>query len=170
MNSVHEPGPNGDSKISPSQKPVRKTKLDARAPSRPNKHAQMRTGEPRRAHAQARARPAVSWAGLPVSWLRPPAVSQPKPPCRSAPRAPLLALPHGPQLAVPRAPSPAPLRALPLACRRPPWQYRERTGCLIVGTNRSCRRRSCHIAALRARVSRPSAQRPRALRSPARPT
>ena len=160
MNSVHEPGPNGDSKISPSRKPVRKTKPDAQAPSRPSKHAQVRTSTPRctlarpGAHwqAQARARLAVSWAGLAVSWPRPLAVSQSKPPCRSAPPARPCA-PCRKRLAP---------RPLPGACRRPPWPYRERTGCRIVGTSRPCRRRTCRVAALSARGSRlaPSARAP----------
>ena len=57
MNSVHEPGPNGDSQTSPS----RKTKPGARAPNWPSWHAQVRTGTPRSAHGRARA--AVSWPG-----------------------------------------------------------------------------------------------------------
>ena len=137
MNSVHEPGPNGDSKISPSRKTVRKAKPDAQAPSRPSRHAQVRTGTPRRAHAQARARPAVSWAGLAVSCPRPPVVSQPQPLCGSASRALLCALPR--------------------TCRR-------RHG-RIVGASRPCRRRSCRVVALCARVSPPSSQRPCALRA-----
>ena len=62
MNSVHEPGPNGDSKISPSRKPIRKAKLDAQAPSG---HAQVRAGVPRRAHGYriVAGSPAVSWQG-----------------------------------------------------------------------------------------------------------
>ena len=65
MNSVHEPGPNGDSKISPSRKPVRKTKPDAQAPNRPSRHAQVRTGGPRRAHGRriVTGSLAVSWQG-----------------------------------------------------------------------------------------------------------
>ena len=65
MNSVHEPGPNGDSKISQSRKPVRKAKLDAQAPSRPSRHAQVSTGAPRRAHGCriVAGSPAVSWQG-----------------------------------------------------------------------------------------------------------
>ena len=59
----------------------------------------------------------------------------------------------------------APLRAMPRASRKPPWPNRERTGCRIVGANRPCRRPSCRVAALLARVSRPSAQRLRALRA-----
>ena len=58
MNSVHEPGSNGDSKTSPSQKSGQKTKPGARVPSW---HAQVRTGAPRRAHGRARA--VVSWLG-----------------------------------------------------------------------------------------------------------
>ena len=61
MNSVHEPSPNGDSKISSSRKPVRKTKPDAQAPSWPCRHAQVRIGAPKRVHAHARA--VVSWPG-----------------------------------------------------------------------------------------------------------
>ena len=67
MNSVHEPGPNGDSKISPSRKTVRKTKPDASALSRPNRHAQVRTG--------ARMA-AVSWPGPWPCRGKGPAVSQ----------------------------------------------------------------------------------------------
>ena len=65
MNSVHEPGPNGDSKISPSRNPVRKTKPDAQAPSRPSRHAQVRTGAPRCSHGRriVTGSPAVSWQG-----------------------------------------------------------------------------------------------------------
>ena len=50
MNSIHEPGPNGDSKISSSRKTVQKAKPDAQAPSKPSRHAQVRTSAPRRAH------------------------------------------------------------------------------------------------------------------------
>ena len=66
MNSVHEPGPNGDSKISPSRKPIQKAKPYAQAPSRPSRHAQVRTGAPRRAHGCriVAESPAVSWQGV----------------------------------------------------------------------------------------------------------
>ena len=52
MNSVHESGPNGDSKISPSRKTVRKTKPDVPGPNRPSRHAQVRTGAPWREHGR----------------------------------------------------------------------------------------------------------------------
>ena len=42
LNSVHEPGSNGNSKTSPSRKPGRKTKSGARAPNWPSWHAQER--------------------------------------------------------------------------------------------------------------------------------
>ena len=45
MNSVHEPGPNGDSKILSSRKPIRKTKSDAQAPIKPNRHARPYRGQ-----------------------------------------------------------------------------------------------------------------------------
>ena len=148
MNSVHDPGPNGDSKLSPSQKPVRKTKPDAQALSRPSRHAQVRTGTPRRTHA----RPYRGQA-----W-----------PCRG--RGPLpyrspsrrVAAPHVRPCAscrerlAPRPCEPCPARVAGLHGR-------------IVSASRPCRRRSCRVAALRARASRPSAQRPRALCSPVRP-
>ena len=55
-----------------------------------------------------------------MSWPRPPTVSQPKPPCRRAhARAPTLLAPR-PCVSC-------------RACRRPPWPYRERTGCRILG-------------------------------------
>ena len=59
MNSVHEPGPNGDSETIPSRKIRLKTKPGARAPSWPSWHAQVRIGAPRCAHGRARA--VVSW-------------------------------------------------------------------------------------------------------------
>ena len=96
MNSVHEPSSNGNSKISPSRKPVRKTKPDAQAPSRPSRHAQVRTGAPRRAHGCriVPESPAVSWQGAgrvagPSGHI---VVSLPH-----APRASSLALPPAPQ-------------------------------------------------------------------------
>ena len=88
---------------------------DARAPSWPSRHAQVCTSAPRRAHG--RSRTVVSWAGLAVSWPRPPAVSQPKPPCRrhNAARPCTLCRAR-------RALRPC---ALCRACRRPSWSYRE---------------------------------------------
>ena len=66
MNSVHEPGPNGDSKISSSRKTVQKAKPDAQAPSKPIRHAQVRTGAPRREHGCriVAVSPVVSWQGV----------------------------------------------------------------------------------------------------------
>ena len=96
MNSVREPGPNGNSKTSPSRKPVRKTKPGARAPNWPSRHAQVRTGAPRRTHGLlivARSRP-CSGKGPAVSQA-PVAVSQR--PCRT-PRA----LPPAPQRPTPQ--------------------------------------------------------------------
>ena len=52
MNSVHEPGPNGDSKTPPSRKTRSKTKPVARAPNWPSQRTR---------RSQARARVAVSW-------------------------------------------------------------------------------------------------------------
>ena len=65
MNSVHEPGSNGDSETVLSRKPGQKTEPGARAPSWPNWHAQVRTGAPRRAHGRriVAGSPAVSWPG-----------------------------------------------------------------------------------------------------------
>ena len=50
-------------KISPSRKPGHKNKPGARAPSWPSRHAQVRTGAPRRAHGSCivAGSPAVSW-------------------------------------------------------------------------------------------------------------
>ena len=67
MNSVHEPGPNGDLETLPSRKTKSKKKLGARAP----KLAQL---APR--HAQVRAGLVVSWPGLAMSWARAPVVLQ----------------------------------------------------------------------------------------------
>ena len=66
MNSVHELGPNGDSKISPSRKTVRKTKPDAQAPSWPSRHAQVRTGAcmAARGRSYRGLRGAVSWVTI----------------------------------------------------------------------------------------------------------
>ena len=68
MNSVYEPGPNGDSETLPSRKTRSKTKPGARAPklaqlAHPGAQwrAQVRSGAPRRAHGHARA--VVSWLG-----------------------------------------------------------------------------------------------------------
>ena len=95
-------------------------------------------GTPRCALARPGARmAAVSWPGPQSCRGKEPAVSQ----------APV---------AVSQRVMRAPLRAVPRASRRPPWPYRERTGCRIVGANRPCRRQSCRVAALRARVSRPA--------------
>ena len=65
-NSVHEPGPNGDSETILSRKPgKKKTEPGARAPSRPNWHAQVCTGASRRAHGRriVAESPAVLWQG-----------------------------------------------------------------------------------------------------------
>ena len=63
-------------------------------------------------HAEARARLAVSWAGLAVSWPRPPAVSQPKPQChRAHARAPAPCPAR--RTLRPCAPFPVPLRVVP---------------------------------------------------------
>ena len=154
MNSVQEPGSNGDSKTSPSQKPGRKTNPGVRAPSWPSRHAQVRTGVPRRAHA---------WPYRGQAW---PCHGRGPLPYRS-PRSRVAALrvrPYAPcreRLSTrPYAPFHAPLRALPSACRRPPWPYRERTSCRIVGASRPCSKLSYRVAALRARVSRPSSRAP----------
>ena len=65
MNSVHERGPNGDPKISSVRKSVQKAQPDAQAPSKPSRHAQVRTGAPRRAHGcrVVAVSPVVSWQG-----------------------------------------------------------------------------------------------------------
>ena len=65
MNSVQEPGPNGDSKISSSRKTIQKAKPGAQAPSKPSRHAQVRTGAPGRAHGCriVVVSPVVSWQG-----------------------------------------------------------------------------------------------------------
>ena len=68
MNSVHESGPNGDSKTSPSQKPGQKTKPGERAPSWPSWHAQARAWPRAGGRILAGSRscrgqgPVVSWA------------------------------------------------------------------------------------------------------------
>ena len=139
MNSVHEPGPNGDSKISSSRKTVQKAKPDAKAPSKPSRHAQVRTGAPRCALARPGARmAAVSWPcprpchgkGSAVSQASM-AVSQLQ--CRSprahppAPQRQRLLAQHARSLSLPRAQrrivaaqpavsqGPAPCRSTPLA-------------------------------------------------------
>ena len=148
MNSIHDPGLNGDSKLSPSRKPVRKTKLDAQAPSTPSRHAQVRTGTPKCAHA----RPYRGQA-----W-----------PCRG--RVPLQYRCPIRRVAAPRAPPYAPCRErlAPRPCAPCPARVAGLHG-RIVSASRPCRRLSYSVAALRARVSRPSAQRQRALRLPVRP-
>ena len=109
MNSVHEPSPNGDSKISPSRKPVRETKPDARAPSRPSRHAQVRTGAPRRTHGRR-----IVVGSLAVSWQGPGRVAGPSgriaaslphaqraSACAPAPQRQHLLAPHARSLAQP---------------------------------------------------------------------
>ena len=117
MNSVHEPGPNGDSETIPSRKTRSKTKPGARAP----KLAQL--GTPRCAQARPGARAhAVSWpaqcrivVGLPSCTTpqaavsrRPSAISQTQ--CRS----PLRAVQRAP-CQLPCAPSCAHLNVSPHA-------------------------------------------------------
>ena len=119
MNSVHEPGPNGDSETIPSRKFRSKTKLGARAP----KLAQLGTPSAPRVHQwPCRGRHSRPYRG------RGPAVSWPRPwPCRSLscrivaslPRVPMRpAAPRRPASPCPSSsahrPSPAPL---PAPCR-----------------------------------------------------
>ena len=90
MNSVHEPGPNGDSETIPSRKTRSKTKLGARAPKLAQLGTQAHTGA--RMPGRVVGATAVSWPSCPVvsrtAWpyrsaharvrrvLRPSAVSQ----------------------------------------------------------------------------------------------
>ena len=112
MNSVHEPGPNGDSETLPSRKTRLKTNPGARAP----KLAQL--GTPRHAHA---------WPYRGQAW-----------PCRGRGPLPYRSPSRrfaAPLRAVPRTPACLALRSCAScrACRRPPWPYREHTSCRIVG-------------------------------------
>ena len=104
MNSVHEPGSNGDSKTSPSRKPGRKTKPGARAPNWPSWPS---------LHSQA----ARAWPCRGRSW---PCRGRAPRPCRSARRAPRLH--RAPSAARPRAQLPPrlpPARLSPAApCAR----------------------------------------------------
>ena len=78
MNSVHEPGLNGDSETIPSRKTRSKTKPGARAPTLAQLGTQARTG----AHMPGRVVGATA-----VSWPWPSAVSQDVMPCRKRPNA-----------------------------------------------------------------------------------
>ena len=82
LNSVHEPGSNGDSKTSPSRKPGRKTKPGARAPSWPSWHAQVRTGAPSRLPRAPLRAPCAYSSAARFSRLRPRPVR-----CRAPPAA-----------------------------------------------------------------------------------
>ena len=100
----------------------------------------MPTGAPRRAHARpyhGQAWPCRGRGPLPYR--------SPKPSCRSGSRAPLRAVPR----------APCPVRVTSLHGRIVSAQV-----VVFVGASRPCRRRSCRVAALRARVSRPSAHAP----------
>ena len=138
MNSIHEPGPNGDSKISPSRKPVRKIKLDARAPSWPNRHAQVRTGAPRRAHGRrimVRS-PAMSWQG---------AGSVAGPSGRIA-----ASLPHAPRASA-SSPAPSASACSPLAPATRPAPYRGRPTGRVAGPSAVSQRAPGHFVGVSAR-------------------
>ena len=119
-------------------------------PNRVHEHPAGPAGTPRCAlarpgahwRAQARACLAVSWAGLAVSWPRPPAVSQPKAAMSQAPQRRIIACDA-------RAPARYALRAMPAPLRassaRPAHLLRAQ--CLIVGAvpraPAPCRGRVC---------------------------
>ena len=97
MNSVHELGPNGDSEPIPSRKTRLKPSQVHEHQNWPSWHTQVRTGEPRRAHAwPCRGRCGLVVGAAALSWPWPPAVSQVlmavswpsaarRAPCRSSP-------------------------------------------------------------------------------------
>ena len=112
MNSVHKPGPNGDSKTSPSRKPGQKPKPGARAPSWPSKHSlRAQTarswpcrGRPGRVVAEPPSR--IAAQGCRVA-------AQPARPCTPA----HLLVP--PTAAFPRAPAPRTLAPVPPSAPAP---------------------------------------------------
>ena len=130
MNSVHEPGSNGDSKTSPSRKPGRKTKPGARAPSWPSWHAQVRTGTPSRP-------PCAPLA--PARPLRSTRASHKSARCR-APRAAAPRLPH----ALPaQRPTLVPLAPAASPCRTPAPRARPRACCHAQPSAQRAHARAC---------------------------